>query len=77
MLEFHIPLSREDLLRQGDRSHYVVSECCTATEVASRLEGTTWLAVKQSLKLCLSVHRYNVYSQLILSRLIPRNEATF
>ena len=40
VLEFHIPLSREDLLRQGDRSHYVVSECCTAAEVTSRLEGT-------------------------------------
>ena len=45
LLEFHIPLSREDLLRQGDRSQCVVSECCTAAEVASRLEGTTWLAV--------------------------------
>ena len=40
VLEFHIPLSREDLFRQGDRSHYVVSECCTAAEVGSRLEGT-------------------------------------
>jgi len=40
VLEFHIPLSREDLLKQGDRNHYVVSECCTAAEVTSNLEGT-------------------------------------
>ena len=40
VLEFHIPLSREDLLSQGDRSQYVVSECCTAAEVTNRLEGT-------------------------------------
>ena len=39
LLEFQIPLCREDLLRQGDRSHYFVSDCCTCGELTAKIEG--------------------------------------
>ena len=52
VLEFHIPLSREDLLSQGDRSQYVVSECCTAAEVTNRLEGTHAAAAYMNCNVC-------------------------
>jgi len=52
VLEFHIPLSREDLLKQGDRNHYVVSECCTAAEVTSNVEGTHTLQLREEAVMC-------------------------
>ena len=38
VMEFQIPLSREDLLR-CDGTHYVVSDSFSAGEIVSRLEG--------------------------------------
>ena len=38
-LEFQLPLSREELLRHGDRACYVVRERLSASELNHKLDG--------------------------------------
>ena len=39
VMEFQIPLSREDLLRPSGGSQFFVSECLPPRDIVSRLEG--------------------------------------
>ena len=39
VMEFQIPLSREDLLRPSGGSQFFVSECLSLRDIVSRMEG--------------------------------------
>ena len=38
-VEFAVPLSREDLLRQGEQNGHFVSEVLSSEEIVSRVDG--------------------------------------